>query len=140
MDTDELREEILHQRELQKEYRKRLRVLEQQAAKFGIYVPPHIQIEVDELKEKLEACERNVKLHKESLVHQKQKHFTDLLKKKQSLARKASENNPIIGKYISDDEKRQKQIETFVAATLDVREIEEEIAKMQQEISEIENL
>lgn len=36
MDANELKEEISYQRTLQKEYRKRLRILEQQAAKSVI--------------------------------------------------------------------------------------------------------
>ena len=59
MDADEIKEEIAHQRLLQKEYRRRLRVLEQQAAKFGdAHVPPHIQIEIDDITEKIQETER----------------------------------------------------------------------------------
>src|SRR5262245_39101173 len=60
MNADEIKEEIEHQRILQKEYRKRLRVLEQQAAKFGIYVPPHLEIEIDDIKEKIRDCEKQI--------------------------------------------------------------------------------
>jgi CheY-like chemotaxis protein len=50
MDADELKEEIRHQHELLKEYRKQMRVLQLQAAKFGdAYVPAHIRIEIDGL-------------------------------------------------------------------------------------------
>jgi hypothetical protein len=69
MDADEIKEEIAHQRVLQKEYRKRLRVLEQQAAKFGdTYVPPHIQVEIDELAEKVKRCENKVNDHNKLIV------------------------------------------------------------------------
>jgi hypothetical protein len=57
MDADELKEEIQHQQELIKGYRKRQRVLEQQASVFGLHVPPHIQIEIDDLQEKIYECE-----------------------------------------------------------------------------------
>lgn len=70
MDADEIKEEIAHQRTLQREYRKRLRVLEAQAAKFGIYVPPHIQIEIDEMNEKISDCENAIMAHKEALSAQ----------------------------------------------------------------------
>jgi hypothetical protein len=61
MDAEEIKEEILHQRELQKEFRKRLRVLEKQAAKFGdAYVPPHIQTEIDELNVKIQDCDKKI--------------------------------------------------------------------------------
>ena len=69
MDADELREEIQHQRELQKTYRKRLRVLEQQAAGFGdLYVPPHIKDEIDELNGKIQDCEHKIGLHKTTMT------------------------------------------------------------------------
>ena len=45
MDADELKEEIAHQRTLQKEYRKRLRVLEQQAASLGGPASPDLDLE-----------------------------------------------------------------------------------------------
>lgn len=60
MDADELKEEIAHQRTLQKEYRKRLRVLEQQAAKFGVHAPPHIQVEIDDITEKMQEKEHEI--------------------------------------------------------------------------------
>jgi hypothetical protein len=50
MDPQALREEVEHLKELIKVHTKTLRALELQAAKFGIYVPPFIQIEIDEIK------------------------------------------------------------------------------------------
>jgi CheY-like chemotaxis protein len=73
MDTDELEEEIQHQRILRKEYRKRLRVLQQQAAKFGeTYVPPHVQVEIDDLEEKIQGCDQVIKIFEQTLTNQKQ--------------------------------------------------------------------
>ncbi|PDW00285.1 effector-associated domain 2-containing protein [Candidatus Chloroploca asiatica] len=40
----------VHLEELLRTYRRRLQVLELQAAQFGIYAPPHITIEIDDLK------------------------------------------------------------------------------------------
>jgi hypothetical protein len=60
MDADEIKEEIAHQRALREEHRKLLRVLERQAAKFGIHVPPYIQIEIDALIEQIQHCEQKI--------------------------------------------------------------------------------
>jgi hypothetical protein len=67
MDDDELKEEIEHQRTLQKEYCKRLGILEQQAAMFGIYVP-HIQIEINELRDNIYKCDQEIIEHKNELI------------------------------------------------------------------------
>jgi hypothetical protein len=61
MDADEVKEEIEHQHELRKQYHKRLMVLEEQRAGFGdLYVPPHIQIEIDELNEEMGFCDKEI--------------------------------------------------------------------------------
>ncbi len=60
MDADEIREEIAHNKALIKEYKKSLRVLELQAAKFGLHVPPYIQIEIDEIRERVQSFEQSV--------------------------------------------------------------------------------
>ena len=80
MDTDELREEIQHQRELQKQYRKRLRVLEQQVAKFGIHVPAYIQIEIDEINEMNQDCEQKIQGHKDIITASLRAEVLDNLK------------------------------------------------------------
>ena len=65
-------EEITHQRELQKEYRKHLRVLEQQAAKFGrLYVTLYIQRQIDKLRESIRSCELKIRDQKSILISQK---------------------------------------------------------------------
>lgn len=56
MDIQALQEEIDHTKKLIKVYLKRLRILEIQAATFGILVPPHIQIEIDTTKENIQKC------------------------------------------------------------------------------------
>ena len=74
MDTDELREDIQHQRNLQKEYRRSLRVLEEQAAGFGaLYVPPYIKNEIDDLNENMQAAEKLIKEHKQKLIEPHQR-------------------------------------------------------------------
>lgn len=45
--------EAAHTRELIAQHRKRLNILELQAARFGIMAPPHITIEIDELKARI---------------------------------------------------------------------------------------
>lgn len=56
--AEDFKDQFKHNHELIKEYNKRLRVLELQAAKFGLYVPPHIPIEIDEITEKVRICEQ----------------------------------------------------------------------------------
>jgi hypothetical protein len=68
MDADEREEEIAHQQELIKGYRKRQRVLEQQAAVFGLHVPPHIQIEIDDLNETIQQCKNKLSDCKSNLI------------------------------------------------------------------------
>lgn len=59
-DPEEIKEEIEHQKGLIKDYRKRLRVLERQAAVFGLQIPPYIQIEIDEITQRIETCETKI--------------------------------------------------------------------------------
>ena len=53
-------DEIAHQRALIAQHRKTLNALELQAAKFGIYTPPHITIEIDDLTRKIAALRREL--------------------------------------------------------------------------------
>jgi hypothetical protein len=77
MDTDELKEEILHQRALQKDYRARLRVLERQKAGFGdLHVPAHVQVEIDKLAEKVQDCDKQLQSDKQRLLEYKQLQVT----------------------------------------------------------------
>ncbi len=48
--------EIAHNRTLIEAYTKSLRVLEVQAAKFGMFVPPYMQIEIDTVKADRQRC------------------------------------------------------------------------------------
>jgi hypothetical protein len=52
-DSEEINEQINHYRTLIKESQKRLRVLEVQSVQFGLEVPPHIQLEVDAITERI---------------------------------------------------------------------------------------
>src|SRR5690349_20499308 len=45
--------ELQHQLDLKEIYQKRLYVLEQQAAKFGIHVPAYVVTEIDETRQRL---------------------------------------------------------------------------------------
>src|SRR6266487_4792495 len=79
MDADELKEEIAHCQALIKDYTKRLRVLERQAAKFGIHVPPQIQVEIDELAEKIQKLTKTVDDHKQLLVTLGERNVTEVI-------------------------------------------------------------
>jgi hypothetical protein len=139
MDANELKEEILHQRELQKEYRKRLRVLEKQAAKFGIYVPPHVQIEVDELQEKISECEQEIDTNK--------KYFgksLEIINEQISLLLRAAEGAP---DFIILPEEANLQVLGLNNRMITLAQVYDTFAKLatqqnekRQEISEIENL
>ncbi len=51
MDSNsDLEEDIAHNWQLIREHKRVLRVLELRAAKFGLHVPPYVQIEIDEIK------------------------------------------------------------------------------------------
>src|SRR5262245_2578988 len=67
MDIEGIRVEIAHHEALTKEFRKRLRILEQQAAKLGIYSPPHIQIETEELRMSIQDAEHKAHLLKKTV-------------------------------------------------------------------------
>lgn len=60
-DSSDVDEDQQHLRELIAEKRRRLRVLEYQAAKFGDYTPPHIEIEIEDLR--LEIAELEAQLN-----------------------------------------------------------------------------
>jgi hypothetical protein len=77
MNAEEIQETMAHHRALANELRKRLRILEQTAAKFGeLYVPPHIQSEIDDIKAKLPEYERLVGDNRLLLQKQKRKEKT----------------------------------------------------------------
>jgi hypothetical protein len=60
MDAEDRRTEIAHKRSLIEAHTKRQRVLEQQAAQFGPYVPTHIAIDLDEVKSAIVALQREI--------------------------------------------------------------------------------
>jgi hypothetical protein len=60
MDADDRHTEIEHKRALVQAYTKRQRALELQVAQFGSHTPPHIQIELDELRSTIETLEREI--------------------------------------------------------------------------------
>jgi hypothetical protein len=60
MDADTLRDELSHKRRLIELHTKRKRVLEQQAAQFGLHAPAHVSIELDEVNSTITALEREI--------------------------------------------------------------------------------
>lgn len=52
--------EVAQKRALIAQHQKMLNALELQAAKFGIYAPPHVTIEIDELREKIAGLRREI--------------------------------------------------------------------------------
>jgi len=59
-DSEEIDQQVAHYRTLIKESQKRLRVLEVQSVQFGIEVPPHIQLEVDAINERIRTYNDNI--------------------------------------------------------------------------------
>lgn len=57
-----------HLEELRRTYQKQLRVLELQAAKFGLSVPPHVVIETDDLREKIVSIDTILAESKEPML------------------------------------------------------------------------
>ncbi|MEI7772801.1 MAG: hypothetical protein WCI67_22620 [Chloroflexales bacterium] len=53
-------EEIAHKRTLIAQRQKMINALELQAAKFGIYAPPHITIEIEDAKRAISALRREI--------------------------------------------------------------------------------
>ena len=51
----------IHLRQLRDIILKRLQVLELQSAQFGIYAPPHILIEIEDIKEKISQIDSQLK-------------------------------------------------------------------------------
>jgi hypothetical protein len=62
--TEDTNEQVTHYRTLIKESQKRLRFLEVQSVKFGIEVPPHIQLEVDTINENIRTYQNKIKMLK----------------------------------------------------------------------------
>jgi hypothetical protein len=58
MSIDE-NEKNSHNRALLRDYTKKLRILERDLAKLGSYAPPHIELEIDEIKAKIQEIENN---------------------------------------------------------------------------------
>jgi hypothetical protein len=63
-DPEEIAEQIAHYDTLIKESKKRLRVLEVQSVQYGREVPPHIQLEVSDINDRIKTYQSNIKLLK----------------------------------------------------------------------------
>jgi hypothetical protein len=57
---DSLREQVKHQHGLIAEYEKRVQVLEIQEARFGLYCPPHIVIEIKDTKQQIQGAAQRI--------------------------------------------------------------------------------
>jgi hypothetical protein len=57
---DDIQEEIEHNQILIKNYRRRQRILEQQFATFGSYIPPHIIMEIDDVGNAIRQCQKKI--------------------------------------------------------------------------------
>jgi hypothetical protein len=62
--SEETTEQIAHYRTLIKESQKRLRVLEVQSVQFGMEMPPHIQLELDAINERIRTYQNTINLLK----------------------------------------------------------------------------
>jgi len=58
-------QESQHLNELLKKHKKRLYILESQAASFGISTPPHILMEIDDIREKISSIDEQLIVTKE---------------------------------------------------------------------------
>jgi hypothetical protein len=140
MDADEIKEEIEHQRILQKEYRKRLRVLEQQAAKYGdAYVPPHIQIEIDDSNDKIDECESLI-LSMTNQIFRKEELQQLINDTRQQLARKEADYKEVTEKDHEPNPKRIKIIlwiaHQFLLLYV-IKNLKEKIEQPEQEYNQI---
>ena len=75
----ELREEINHNSDLIENYKKRLRILERQVAKFGdLNVPANLLIEIEDVTINIQRCEDKILFYKTNLIVEKQKRITKI--------------------------------------------------------------
>src|SRR5262249_14998222 len=68
MDANELKEEIVHQRMLIQEHQRHLRLLEIQAAKFGLSAPTHLQLEITEVADAVQKCREKIETIKRDFI------------------------------------------------------------------------
>src|SRR3954471_14380359 len=62
-----LKEDIDHKFQLLDTHTKHLRVLETQAAKFGLHLPPYIQIELDDIRATIQQLTHEIATEQEQL-------------------------------------------------------------------------
>jgi hypothetical protein len=72
MKAEELIAEIRHQRALQETHKKLLRKIELQIAGFGSHVPPHIEVEKENLETKIQVCDEQIREYKDQAIAIKQ--------------------------------------------------------------------
>ena len=61
MNTHEITQEIFSENESIATYNHSLRVLGEQASRFGSYIPMFIQVEIDDVNEKIRACQNRIR-------------------------------------------------------------------------------
>lgn len=61
MKLDDIRADIKHKRELITTHKRRLHLLEMQKVQFGLYLPPHIQIEIDNITAEIQQLEQAIR-------------------------------------------------------------------------------
>lgn len=144
MDIDELKEEIVHQHVLIKFYRKSQRVIEGQAAVYGYSAPPHIQVQHDELTIKIQAAQNKIDECNNKIHSLEQEN--DVQNKTNG---EYDEQIKAIHKQIANARKRKRSLELQISQqsgiddpdkTAEIKNIEQSIVQLQQEIDRIINI
>jgi hypothetical protein len=121
MDADELKEEILHQRELQKEYRKRLRALGTQQAKLGIRADPSVETEIEDMRNQVLACEQRISVLSQLLTCERIFHGNLKL---------ASKLSTVIIRSLKSDEYSRETTEKIIETAETIRTKLNDLAKI----------
>jgi hypothetical protein len=83
MDYEAVKKEIERTKVLLREHRKYFSKLELKAAKFGLHLPPYLEVEIDNTKEKIDICVKRLDLmtdgsNKLMEINQKAEELRDL--------------------------------------------------------------
>jgi chromosome segregation ATPase len=138
MNLDSFKQEILHNIALIKEYKKRLRVLERQAARFGPgFAPSHILVEIDEVRSILEGFDENVeamRLEYIDLLDAKKRNYRTSIKDMVELIQQRYRTATVQGEEETQEEYRHR-VEKY---DREKREIDKEIGKLIKAMRELE--
>jgi hypothetical protein len=141
MDADEVKKEIVHQRELIKEFREHLRILEIQAAKYGLLAPPHIQTEIEGVKKSIQSCKLHIERVKDNFVYQKSSEHVRISMDLQDAQRRLKQT-VIVPFTESEDETKERRMKAQKSTQEIIQKIRFLISKVsdiQNQIAEIEN-